>query len=102
VLDFSKAFDTVSHTKLLQKLRHYKINTLIVDCIKAWLTDRIFYVAINDHVSDDKIASSGVPQGSVLGPLLFLIYINDLPDSILRPTSIRLFADDALVYRPIY
>ena len=102
VLDFSKAFDTVSHTKLVQKLRHYEVNSHIINWIEAWLSQRRFYVAVNNHVSDERFATSGVPQGSVLGPVLFLIYINDLPDSISCPTSIRLFADDALVYRPIH
>lgn len=102
VLDFSKAFDTVSHAKLINKLKAYNFFKNIILWIEDWLRDRSFLVSVNGSTSRVTAAYSGVPQGSVLGPLLFLVYINDLPMTIsCHKTSIRLFADDALLYRPI-
>ena len=65
--------------------------------IKAFLTGRTQYVAVNSSFSNEKLVSSGVPQGSVLGPLCFLLYINDLP-SVVQNSSIKLFADDSKLY----
>jgi hypothetical protein len=96
-LDFAKAFDTVSHTKLLHKLHAYGVEGFIFGWIKAFLANRTQMVRVGDAISDPKPVSSGVPQGSVLGPLLFLIYINDMLDSIVSDSL--LYADDAKLYR---
>lgn len=99
LLDFSKAFDTVPHQRLLSKLDHNGIRNNTLDWIKHFLTDRTQQVVVEGHASTPVVVSSGVPQGTVLGPLLFLIYINDMPTNISPGTSIKLFADDAMLYR---
>lgn len=98
-LDFKKAFDTVSHRLLLLKLRKINIDPQILKWIECFLTNRTQFVRANECDSPTSVVTSGVPQGSVLGPLLFLIYINDLPNHIC--SSIRLFADDCVIYREI-
>ena len=99
LLDFSKAFDKVSHRKLLIKLESYGINGKTLSWIKAFLCDRQQFVSVNGAHSDTVSVTSGVPQGSVLGPTLFLLYINDIVGSC--NSSMRLFADDCIVYRTI-
>ena len=89
-LDFQKAFDKVPHQRLLLKLKAHGIGNSITDWIEQWLTDRR-RVAVDGEVSNWKSVLSGVPQGSVLGPILFLIYINDLDDSI--TSNVLKFAD---------
>lgn len=96
ILDFSKAFDSVSHTKLLHKLRNFGIGDRLILWIKGFLQDRSQFVQLEDAKSNFCGVLSGVPQGSVLGPLLFLMYVNDLPNTLL--SECRLFADDALLY----
>ena len=99
ILDFSKAFDTVPHRKLLHKLDHYGINGKVNTWIKGFLMERQQQVIVEGEFSDSCSVDSGVPQGTVLGPLLFLCHINDLPSWV--KSTVRLFADDCLLYRTI-
>lgn len=98
-IDFSKAFDKVPHQRLLQKLTQLRIHNSVITWIKNFLSDRTQYTVVNESRSPLSRVTSGVPQGSVLGPLLFLIYVNDLPANL--TSEIRLFADDCALYRPI-
>ena len=99
VLDFSKAFDVVPHQRLLGKVKHYGVNGKTLAWISNFLSGRTQRVVVDGSHSAWSTVHSGVPQGTVLGPLLFLLYINDLPDCI--TSRVRLFADDCLVYRRI-
>ena len=90
--DFSKAFDRVPHYRLLSKLENLGISGKLLKIIEDFLSDRTFQVSVEGSLSSVKEILSGIPQGSVLGPLLFLIYVNDLPDYVKSP--IKLFADD--------
>ena len=98
-LDFTKAFDKVSHRKLCHKLSCYGVNGDLLRWIKDYLTDHSQCVQLEGISSKSHHVLSGVPQGLVLGPLLFLIYINDVTKSI--TSTIRLYADDVLIYRVI-
>lgn len=98
-LDFSKAFDKVSHKLLIHKLRTLNIDPYVLDWIIAFLSHRVQFVNVNNNNSHLVPVDSGVPQGSVIGPLLFLIYINDLVTNISSP--ICLFADDCVLFRNI-
>ena len=92
-----KAFDTVNHDILLLKLGHYGISDKALTWFKSYLTDRKQFVSLNGVESNMNIISCGVPQGSVLGSLLFLLYINDLPN-ISKHLKFFLFADDTNIY----
>ena len=96
LLDFSKAFDKVSHSKLLWKLHQYGIRGNALSWIRAFLGNRSQTVVLEGEESGSVPMTSGVPQGSFLGPILFLVYINDLPDEL--SSQVRLFADDTAVY----
>ena len=98
-LDFQKAFDKVPHQRLLLKLKAHGIGDSITDWIEQWLTDRRQRVVVDGEVSNWKSVLSGVPQGSVLGPILFLIYINDLEDII--TSNVLKFADDTKLFRKV-
>ena len=101
VLDYSKVFDMVPHERLLQKLPHYGIQGYVLLWIRSFLTTRIQSVVVDGSHSREDQVLSGVPQGTVLGPLLFLSHINDLPGIVDPHTAVRLFADDCLLYRSI-
>ena len=96
-IDLRKAFDTVNHNILLNKLDHYGIRGIELNWFESYLKERQQYVFLNGESSDLKSITCGVPQGSVLGPLLFLLYINDLPN-ISKILDFYLFADDTNIY----
>ena len=96
-LDLSKAFDTVCHKILLAKLEHYGIRGEALNWFKSYLKQRKQYTALDEHQSIEQEVPYGVPQGSVLGPLLFLVFVNDI-DSAVENNKLRLFADDSNVF----
>lgn len=100
-LDLSKAFDRVSHSGLLYKLNQLNVPCTLIKWIASYLEVRKQFVDIGGQVSDLGSVNSGVPQGSVLGPLLFLVYINDITSCVHESVGIRLFADDCLLYRAV-
>lgn len=100
-LDFSKAFDVVPHQNLITKLLAIGIEQKVVAWIASYLSNRRQCVTINGCLSKELAVHSGVPQGSVLGPLLFLVYINDIYFCVEPPIQIKLFADDCVVYTSI-
>ena len=100
--DFSKAFDTVPHRPLLQKLKDLNVHSHILKWLTHYLSFRHQYVCVNSSSSDILPVYSRVPQGSVLGPLLFIVYVNDITMIPLSDGTMSLYADDILLYRPIY
>ena len=98
-LDFRKAFDSVPHERLMTKLKGYGITGNIFNWVKDFLSDRTQYVSINGVRSEKGLVTSGVPQGSVLGPTLFIYFINDLPTVTSCPNKI--FADDTKAHKGI-
>ena len=96
-LDFSKAFDTVNHSILLDKPYHYGIRGCAHKWLKSYLTNRTQFVTYNSTVSDHQMIKCGVPLGSILGPLLFLVYVNDLPSVCSSALPIS-FADDTNLF----
>ena len=99
--DVRKAFDSVPHIELLNRLEEIGLPPAIVRRFKNYLTDRVQFVAIEGVQSDTAPVVSGVPQGSVLGPLLFVTYINDIASIISEESKINMFADDIALYRII-
>jgi len=98
-MDFKKAFDTVPHHRLLKKVESFGIKGPILKWIKDFLSGRCQHVVINGEKSQAEKVTSGIPQGSVLGPLLFVLFINDLPDNI--KSQVFMFADDTKLYREV-
>ena len=97
LIDLQKAFDTVNHNILLSKLEHYGIRGTALNWFQSYLSERKQFVLVNGHSSPTCDIICGVAQGTVLGPLLFLININDLPNSS-KLLSFFLFADDTNIY----
>jgi len=100
-LDFSKAFDSVPHNLLMYKLKGYGVSGNLCLWLNSYLSNRKQRVLIEGDVSDWLPVASGVPQGSILGPFLFLLYINDLPKCLSTETTVALFADDSKCLQPI-
>ena len=98
-LDFQKAFDTVPHRRLLQKLTSFGIHGNVLKWIESFLSNRVQQVVLNGHKSSTIPVTSGVPQGSVLGPLLFTMFVNEIPSIVSSP--VLLFADDTKIFRVI-
>ncbi len=100
-LDLKRAFDKVSHPKLLAKCAAYGLAGPLLDCLADFLGGRQQSVRVETALSSFVPVESGVPQGAVLSPLLFTIFINDMPEKVSNGTKIRLFANDAKLYRSI-
>ena len=95
-LDISKAFDRVWHAGLLHKLKSYGISGQIFDLISSFLSNRWLQVVLDGKSSQEYLVNAGVPQGFILGPTLFLLYINDLPDDVIH--DIAIYADKTTLF----
>lgn len=100
-LDYSKCFDKVCHSKLLFKLSRYGVSGLAYQWLRNFLTNRVQHVKVNNSISPPAKVVSGVPQGTVLGPLLFLCYSADLP-KVVQHCKISIYADDTKLYKAIH
>jgi len=99
IVDFLKAFDLVPHVRLLMKIANLGVDSRVVVWIRQFLLGRMQKVRVGGQLSEEVRVTSGVPQGSVLGPLLFLAYVNDIWRNM--ESTIRLLADDCVIYRKI-
>ena len=97
LIDLSKAFDTLNHCILLKKLEFFGVRDITLDWFHSYLTDRHQFVSYNFASSSKKVINTGVPQGSILGPLLFIIYMNDIVNSS-NILKFILFADDTNLF----
>ena len=97
IVDLQTAFDTLDHTILLQKMECIGFKESVIKWFQSYLSNRKFFVTLENVFSDAGLINCGVPQGSILGPLLFLIYINDLPQA-LNETGSYLYADDTCIF----
>ena len=100
LLDFSKAFDSVPHERLLLKLEAFGVRGHLLQWIRGFLTNRLQRVVISGKYSSWLPVQSGVPQGSILGPLLFILYVNDIY-SVIRHSKHGMFADDLSIYKDV-
>ena len=98
LVDFAKAFDSINHVKLVNKLKMFSLETKAVLWIKDYLSNRMQRVMVNGDCSNWDTIKYGVPQGSILGPLLFIMFTNDLVNCI-RNSNVLLYADDTVIYR---
>ena len=96
-LDLQKAFDSVPHKRCVLKLERHGITSNLLRWIKYFLSERKQRLVLNGLLSDWTDVISGVPQGSVLGPVLFILYVNDLPDKV--KSYCKIFADDTKLYK---
>jgi hypothetical protein len=99
IIDFSKAFDLVPHVRMLTKIAKSGVDSRVVVWIREFLLGRTQGVRVGGYLSEEVRVTSGVPQGSFLGPLLLLTHMNDITMNI--ESTIRLFADDCVIYRKI-
>ena len=98
-MDFRKAFDSVPHRRLMQKVEAHGVKGKVYLWIQDFLSNRTQQVTVNGTTSEEADVTSGIPQGSVLGPLLFILYINDLPDCV--QNEVRMFADDTKLFKEV-
>ena len=96
-VDLQKAFDTLNHTVFIQKMECIGFKGSVIKWFQSYLSNRKFFVTLENVFSNAGLISCGVPQGSILGPLLFLIYLNDLPQT-LNETGSYLYADDTCIF----
>ncbi|CAO4387443.1 unnamed protein product [Caenorhabditis nigoni] len=96
--DYAKAFDRVPHCRLLDKLLELKFNRNLICWIKSFLINRVFRVKVGEHLSNPKKAECGVPQGSVISPVLFGVYVNSISQTLPPNVYCKQFADDLKLY----
>ena len=96
-IDFSKAFDTIDHKILFEKLELYGLNENSINFFKSYLQNRSQQTVVNGHTSTSAAITYGTAQGSILGPLIFILYVNDIFKSISIPGNIYMYADDTLI-----
>ena len=99
-IDLEKAFDSVPHAKLLYKLRKVGVGGIILKWLASFLTQREHCVRVNDAQTPYEVVESGIAQGTILGPIMFILYINDVVDLSLS-SKVILYADDAKIYRRV-